>query len=289
MPPWHQWVGLLVGFGVDARAIPDEEAYRDVTSRLVSRRIRYRSGPGGPAVTGFVHYRRGRFGGRGGGRRPAILYARSGSRDFGELPSRLPHPLYHFVAAGFVVLATQYRGNDGGGGREEFGGADIADLLSLATLARSLPVVDGRNLFAAGLSRGAMMVLLGLARGLPVRAAAVIGAPTDLVTDARRDEMTEGVYRPLIPGFDADPDGCLRARSALYWPERLTTPLLLIHGADDDRVDVSESRRLANELRRRRHPCRLVVVPGGDHGLNGFAHRRDRLIIDWFKKHLRHR
>jgi dipeptidyl aminopeptidase/acylaminoacyl peptidase len=138
----------------------------------------------------------------------------------------------------------------------------------------------------AGLSRGAMMILQCLARGLPVRAAAVIGAPTDLLTDPRRPEMTEHVYRPLIRGFDRDPDSCLRARSALCWPERITTPLLLIHGALDDRVELSESTRLAAELRRLRRPHRLLVVPGGDHGCNGFARERDRRIIAWFRRHL---
>jgi hypothetical protein len=37
-----------------------------------------------------------------------------------------------------VVVASQYRGNGGGEGHEEFGGAEVHDILNLIPLAKSL-------------------------------------------------------------------------------------------------------------------------------------------------------
>ena len=62
---------------------------------------------------------------------------------------------YGFASQGFVVLASQYRGNDGGEGRDEVGGADVADVMALMQVALRLPYTDAANVFLYGLSRGA--------------------------------------------------------------------------------------------------------------------------------------
>ena len=63
---------------------------------------------------------------------------------------------YEFLSNGFVVIASQYRGNDGGQGKEELGGADLNDVMSLFALAQSLGYIDMRNIFMYGVSRGGM-------------------------------------------------------------------------------------------------------------------------------------
>src|SRR5207247_311744 len=72
---------------------------------------------------------------------------------------------YELASHGFVILASQYRGNDGGEGREEFGGADVNDVINLLSIAASLPDADPKNVFLYGLSRGGMMTFLALQRG----------------------------------------------------------------------------------------------------------------------------
>src|SRR5205085_227048 len=72
---------------------------------------------------------------------PLIIYSRGGNREFGKLTAWSRLGFYTYVSNGFVVLASQYRGNDGGEGREEYGGADVRDVLNLIPLARSLGYV----------------------------------------------------------------------------------------------------------------------------------------------------
>lgn len=64
------------------------------------------------------------------------------------------------------MLASEYRGKGGGEGREELGGTDVNDVLSLFPLAHNLGYVDRGNVFMAGVSRGEMQTLLALKLGV---------------------------------------------------------------------------------------------------------------------------
>src|SRR5262245_51556756 len=81
---------------------------------------------------------------------PAVIVARGGNRDLGKIGAVMLLDLNKLAAEGFVIVATQYRGADGGEGADEFGGADLADLEGLIPLARAMPEVDAENLFLLG-------------------------------------------------------------------------------------------------------------------------------------------
>src|SRR4029453_242522 len=98
-----------------------------------------------------------------------------GLQDIGKIDVPNILDFYELAGNGFVVLASQYRGNDGGEGLEEVGGADGGDVVALVSLASSLSYSDPKNIFFYGLSRGGMMTFLALARGAAVNAAAVVG------------------------------------------------------------------------------------------------------------------
>jgi predicted acyl esterase len=66
---------------------------------------------------------------------PLIVYNRGGNREFGRVATW--NGVHRLASEGFVVLASQYRGVDGGEGQEEFGGADVHDILNLVPVARS--------------------------------------------------------------------------------------------------------------------------------------------------------
>ena len=88
---------------------------------------------------------------------PLMIYNRGGSGEYGILsPGQVTALMAPFTKAMRVgVLASNYRGNGGSEGREEFGGADVADVLSLLALAQQQPWWDGKNVFMLGWSRGA--------------------------------------------------------------------------------------------------------------------------------------
>ena len=64
------------------------------------------------------------------GRYPVLIWNRGGSRDRGALDDLRAYLILASTAVwGYVVLATQYRGNMGGEGEEDWGGKDLDDSL----------------------------------------------------------------------------------------------------------------------------------------------------------------
>jgi len=241
------------------------------------RRITY--GSDGLRVTGFIVEP------TTAGPHPIVVFNRGGTQAFGAIRTGDLVELAGWALDGYVVVASQYRGNDGGEGAEEWGGADVNDVRHLATLARALPNVSPEALYMYGLSRGGMMTLLALKAGLRVRAAATIGAPTDLALGLTLRPEMEEVYRDLMPDYVRRTDEHLRARSAVLWPDALTTPLLMLHGGADWRVSPADALALATRLQARGRPYELVVYADDDHPLTvNWAEARAR-IRAWFRRH----
>ncbi|MGH8772654.1 MAG: alpha/beta hydrolase family protein, partial [Burkholderiales bacterium] len=217
---------------------------------------------------------------------PVIIYNRGGNREFSKNTPFDMVEFYDFLKAGFVVIASQYRGNDGGEGREEFGGADVKDVLNLVPLARSLGYADTNNIFMYGHSRGAMMTLLAIKEGCPIRAAAVVGVSSDLeIESARRPELAR-MESELIPGFDEDPESAYFERSAANWAHRIDVPLLILHGADDWRVEVGQALTLARELiDANNDDFELKIYANDDHSLTLNREDKTKRIVGWFQRH----
>jgi dipeptidyl aminopeptidase/acylaminoacyl peptidase len=227
-----------------------------------------------------------------GKRLPLIVYSRGGNREGGRLAPWQQYGssfgLFPYVTSGFIVMATQYRGVEGGQGREEFGGADVHDVLSLLAVAGSLEYVDMKNVFLLGWSRGGMETYLALKAGAGVNAAAVAAGVTDLVAHTKRHPDNTSLYKELIPAFDANPDQALRDRSALYWADRITTPLLILQGGADWRVDAAtQTFPFAQRLHELGRTYELIVYAGDNHGLVSNREDADRRTIDWFRRFMK--
>lgn len=216
---------------------------------------------------------------------PLIIYNRGGNREFGKNADWMRAGFYTYVSQGFVVIASQYRGNDGGEGREEFGGADVRDVMNLIPLAKSLGYVDMNNLFLLGGSRGGMMTYLALKDGIPVNAAAVVGGVTDLAANGvRRPEMMNQ-FRELMPDFERRREEHLQARSAVRWAERINVPVLILHGGADWRVETNQALAFAQKLQQLGKTYELIIYAKDDHGLSFNRTNSDDKIIEWFKEH----
>lgn len=224
----------------------------------------------------------------GAAKYPVIVYNRGGFRDIGKIDSWNLIDFYGFASQGFVVLASQYRGNDGGEGRDEVGGADVADVMALMQLARRLPYADAANVFLYGLSRGGMMSFLALKQGFPAKAAVVVGALFDLEAMNRR--APEMVKMAMVGNddFARDAAAVLRARSVMNWPEQIGVPLLIIHGANDQEVPAVDAMAFATRLAELRKRYQLIVYADDVHEAAVNRRDRDARIVAWFRQQLPH-
>jgi dipeptidyl aminopeptidase/acylaminoacyl peptidase len=181
---------------------------------------------------------------------PVVILNRGGNREFGKI-EKPTFFIYELVKSGYIVLASQYRGNDGSQGKEQFGGDDVHDVLNLIKTAHHLPYADTKNIFMIGVSRGGMMTYLALKEQPPIKAAVVIAGPTDLFALAlERPEMEKHVFEELIPNIEEKRSEQYTKRSAIFWPEKINVPLLIVHGKQDEQVDISHSYAMADKLKK---------------------------------------
>jgi dipeptidyl aminopeptidase/acylaminoacyl peptidase len=79
-------------------------------------------------------------------------------------------------------------------------------------------------------------------------------------------------------------------RSPVYHAEKSKTPLLILHGLDDPRVNVGQSREMYRHLKLRgKAPVRLVFYPGEGHGNRRAAARYDYSLraMRWLEHYLK--
>ncbi|HTR22348.1 MAG TPA: prolyl oligopeptidase family serine peptidase, partial [Terriglobales bacterium] len=136
------------------------------------------------------------------------------------------------------------------------------------------------------------MTYLAIKRGVPVKAAAVIGAVTDVKAwvDARPqmgivtgNEFIDG-FANIWPDYEHRADEYYRARSAVYWADQINVPVLILHSRTDRMVPVSQALRMAEALQENGKVYALRIYERDGHPLPKNRDDRNRIIIDWFNR-----
>ena len=122
-------------------------------------------------------------------------------------------------------------------------------------------------------------------RRSPARAAAVWGAFTDLDALLAPGSKQAGAARQIWPDLAQRREAIVTRRSALRWAERITTPVLIMHGTADEDIPLDHSTRMAAELARLGRPHRLITFEGQQHRIGGRGVERDTAAMDWFRSH----
>lgn len=186
-----------------------------------------------------------------------------------------------FASRGYAVFQPNFRGSTGYGaafeqaGHGEWGRKMQSDLSDgLAELVKQ-GIVDPARVAIVGASYGGYAALAGvtLQTGLYRCAVAIagIGDLQRMVSSeiaASDDPVLERALKLEI-GSGRD----LKAVSPIRFVDRVTVPVMLIHGKDDTVVDYAQSRDMASALRGAGKTVELVTLPGEDHWLSKGATR----------------
>ena len=265
--------------GIRRYATPDEYNETRADQRFRLERMTYTSD--GLRVSAYV-YRPA----RATDRLPVIVFNRGSWVVKDQAPALLTM-FRRLGNAGFLVLAPMLRGSDGAEGRDEMGGAELADISNAVAAARSRYEADFDNLFLYGESRGGMMVFLALQRGMPARAAATFGTITDFELHFGEAPDQAALAPRIWPDYELKKAEILRTRSALKWAEDLRVPLLLLNGGADQTVSPSQAMMLAARLQQLKYPYAVTIYAYDNHALTANRVDRDQRVVEWFKHHLR--
>ena len=162
---------------------------------------------------------------------------------------------------GYVALALSMRGFPGSDGEDDCGARQADDAVeALHWLARQ-PGVDRSRLGVLGYGQGAQVALLAAARTSLLRAVVAYFPVTDVTRwgettayQSVRDYVAR-VCQPRGPS----------TVSPLFHAATMGAPVLLIHGAADDRVPPSQSELMYQALRGASRQSELRLVPKARH------------------------
>ena len=226
----------------------------------------------------------------GGEKFPCLIFNRGGSREFSKIDTYQMLGYMGVISSwGYIVVGSQYRGNDGGEGKEEFGGKDVDDVMNLIPLLSFIPSADTSRMGIYGVSRGGMMTYKALTKTNRFKAAISISGSADEVQGMKDRPEFDSLYLELVPGYKNNKLGALKERSAFYFAEQMskTTPILVLQGTADWRVPTNEVLPLVNKLYTLKHPVRFSLFEGGSHGIMEYIdemYRQMKLFFDDYVK-----
>lgn len=184
-------------------------------------------------------------------------------------------PMHQFLSnRGYSVLSVNFRGSTGLGKTQLLAGEGQwyrkmqDDLIDAIDWAIHEGVADPDKVAIVGSSYGGYAALAGLTRD-PDRFAAGISivGPSNLDTLLGSiPPYWEPIRKPLERMIGVGSVN-LQEISPLTYAENIRAPLLVIHGANDVRVNISESESIVKSLQARNVPVDFVVFKDEGHGI----------------------
>lgn len=224
---------------------------------------------------------------------PVLVYNRGGNGSYSQLVfmSAL-NSLMPLAAQGYVVLASNYRGDHNPMklppeqlGKDEFGGADVADVVAFKSLVPQIPAAKPGQVAMMGQSRGGMQSWLAARQWPELNALVIVAGVTDLTKE--RPDMDK-VFAFRIPDYQTNKLAALQQRSVSHFlaDVRADLPVLIVHGDQDERVDVSHAQHIDALLTKRKQPHELLIVPGANHVLRGHMPQVRQKIDQFIRQQL---
>lgn len=227
---------------------------------------------------------------------PALVYYYGGTspvtRDFGGR-----YPKEYWAARGYVVYVLEPSGATGYG--QEFSARHVNDwgkttideiIEGTQAFLAAHPAVDPERVGCLGASYGGFMTELLMTR-TDMFAAAISHAGISSISSYWGEgnwgygysaAATAHSYPWNRPDIYVD-------QSALFAADKIVTPLLLLHGSDDDNVPPGESEQLYTALRVLGRPVEYIRIAGEKHWILE-REKRDlwaRTIVAWFDRWLK--
>lgn len=226
--------------------------------------------------------------------RPPVVVSVHGGPEAQELPGF--NPIYQFLlASGYAVVAPNVRGSAGYGRAylelDDLGKRwdAIADLAAVGEWVRGRSDLDGSRMAVMGGSYGGFMVLSALASRPDLWAAGVdIVGIANLVTFLENTGAYRRALREAEYGSLAEDRRLLEQLSPINRVDEIVAPLLVIHGANDPRVPLSEATQIVDRLNELGRPVHMLVFEDEGHGIVKLDNRKVAYgaVVEFLAEHL---
>jgi dipeptidyl aminopeptidase/acylaminoacyl peptidase len=200
------------------------------------------------------------------------------------------------LARGIAVFAPNVRGSAGFG--RTFVNLDngalrkngVQDIKASTAHIVSIGVGDPKRLGIMGGSYGGYMVMAGVTTFPDLFAAgANLFGIVNFETFFKHSEPWMAKVSTIEYGDPATQADLLRELSPIHQIDKVKTPLIVLHGANDTNVPVIEAEQVVDELKKRNVPVEYVLFPDEGHGWRKTPNRvtSDLKIVAFFEQHLK--
>ncbi len=224
---------------------------------------------------------------------PTLIWNRGGFGDRGALDDLTAHLILASSAAwGYTVIATQYRGNMGSEGDDEWGECDLTDSLNLIKAAENIPECNLKKMAIEGPSRGGMVTYRALREKDCFKCAIIHAGITDLFTLMdQRPGFRETIHNRFDNRSEEELNESLENLSAVHFADKLpkNVPILIMHGTDDNVVPISQSEALVEKLKEFGVQHKFIRIEGGTHFAlkDGSYKEIDKYRKEWLDAYLK--
>ena len=180
--------------------------------------------------------------------------------------------IQYWTSRGFAVFAVNHRGSTGYGRAfrkklyPNWGIVDIEDASNGVRWLAAQGLVDKEKVAIRGGSAGGYTTLGALAFGDSFKAGASYFGVSDLEILARETHKYESRYLDQLIGPYPEMRDVYIERSPINSADRIRSPLLLLHGLDDEVVPPNQSRMMFEILKQNCIPAAYLVFEGEGHG-----------------------
>jgi len=197
-----------------------------------------------------------------------------------------------FAAHGYAVVAANPRGSTGYGSAfsraiwADWGNKDYQDVMAAVDAAIAMGVADPDRLGVGGWSYGGILTDHVITRTDRFKAATSGASEVNYLANYGTDHYQKEWEAELgLPW--KNPEGWMRI-SPFFRIDKVTTPTLILGGADDVNVPLLNGEQLYQALRRLGRDTELVIYPGQSHGISKPSYQKDRYerYLAWYGKYL---
>ena len=177
-----------------------------------------------------------------------LMFNHGGNRDYGKLEDDMTAKACSLCDR--IVVASQYRGCGGSEGNDQLGGDDLRDVIRLIDLCeKQFTFIDMDDFCVLGASRGGVMTYPAARQDSRIRRIIGMSAVSDMFDSYEsRDDMKKVLLETIGCTPQEDPEE-YKKRSAVYWADEITIPVLLIHSKGDPLVSYRQAEELYEKLK----------------------------------------
>ncbi|AMW04614.1 S9 family peptidase [Gemmatimonas phototrophica] len=202
-----------------------------------------------------------------------------------------------YAARGWAVLYPNPRGSTGYGewwmhaNTNDWGGGDYRDIMTGVDAVIARGIADSSKMAFEGWSYGGYMTSWVVSQTGRFKSAMMGAGLPSLLSMAGTTDIP-GYINTFFgqPQYDGSiVNANIRKyleRSGISYSDKVTTPLLILHGGNDERVPIGQPMEFYRALKDRGKTTELVFYPREGHGLSEYYHQLDRMKreYEWLAK-----